>query len=133
MTYEGDNILDNPLTFRGSGSGTFNIVLRSGAVRLTGVVTDSKSQPVPGIEVVLIPAQRARTDLFRTALTDQNGRFTMAYAPPGEYKLFSWEGIDSNSFYDPEVLKQYEQQGKSVVITEGSTSPNVEVKLIPAQ
>jgi hypothetical protein len=81
---------------------------------------------------VLIPAQRTRTDLFRTAITDQSGRFTMPNVPPGEYKVFSWEAIDNASYFDPDVLKQHEQQGKAIRVTENSPL-DVEVKLIPAQ
>jgi hypothetical protein len=47
---------------------------------------------------------------------------------------FSVEGqtIDNGAQYDPEFLKQYEQQGKSLSIAEGSSN-NVDVKLIPAR
>jgi 5-hydroxyisourate hydrolase-like protein (transthyretin family) len=132
ITYGGDDILNNTLKFSGSGSGTFDIVLRSGAVQITGTVTDARTQPVAGNQVVLIPAQRTRTDLFRTAITDQSGRFTMPNVPPGEYKVFSWEAIDNASYFDPDVLKQHEQQGKAIRVTENSPL-DVEVKLIPAQ
>jgi hypothetical protein len=132
ITYGGDDILSKPLKFSGSGSGTFEVVLRSGAVQITGTVTDARSQPVTGIQVWLVPAQRTRTDLLRPAvLTDQSGRFTMSNVPPGEYKLFSWEAIDNQGVFDPDVLKQYEQQGKAIQVTENS-NPNVDVKLIPA-
>jgi hypothetical protein len=131
ITYGGDDILSKPLKFSGSGSGTFDVVLRSGAVQVTGTVTDARSQPVTGIQVLLVPAQRTRTDLFRPGLTDQNGRFSLANVPPGEYKVFSWEAIDNGAQFDPDFLKQYEQQGKAVQVTEGS-SPNVDVKVIPA-
>jgi 5-hydroxyisourate hydrolase-like protein (transthyretin family) len=131
ITYGGEDILNKPLKFSGSGSGTFDVVLRTGAVQITGTVTDAKSQAVAGVMVVLIPAQRNRTDLFRPSLTDQNGRFTVANVPPGEYKLFSWEALDANTYFDPEVLKQFEQQGKSIQVTE-SSNQSVDVKLIPA-
>jgi protocatechuate 3,4-dioxygenase beta subunit len=131
ITYGGDDVLNKTLRFSGSGSGTFDVVLRSGAVQITGTVTDARNQPVAGNQVFLIPAQRTRTDLFRPAITDQSGRFTFTNTPPGEYRLFSWEAIDNQSFYDPEVLKQYEQQGKAIQVTENSAL-NVEVKLIPA-
>ncbi len=132
ITYGGDDILNKPLKFSGSGSGAFDVVLRSGAVPITGTVTDARSQTVSGIQVVLVPAQRTRTDLFRTSITDEGGRFTMPNIPPGDYKLFSWEAIDNGTYFDPDVLKQYEQQGKAVQVTENS-NPNVDVKLIPAQ
>lgn len=132
ITYDGGDILNKPLSFSSSGAGKFDVVLSPGAVRATGTVTDAMSQPVAGIQVVLIPAQRTRTDLYRTAITDQGGRFTMPNIPPGEYKAFSWEAIDNSAYFDPEVLRRSEAQGKSVQIVVGS-SPTVDLKVIPVQ
>jgi hypothetical protein len=81
---------------------------------------------------VLFPNQRSRVDLYRPGTTDQNGRFSLANIPPGSYKVFSWEAGDTNAIYDPEFLKQYEQQGKTVLVTE-SSNQNVEVRMIPAE
>ena len=53
-------------------------------------------------------------DLVRTTISDQDGRVTMPNVPPGEYKLFSWESIDNGAFFDPEVLKRFEQQGRAI-------------------
>ena len=52
--------------------------------RLDGTVTDSRDQAFPGASVVLAPVARNRTDLFRTATTDQYGRFTVANLAPGD-------------------------------------------------
>lgn len=130
IQYGGEDILSKPLKFSGSGTGTFEVTFRSGAAQVSGVVTDAQSQPVRGIQVVLIPAQRDRGDLYRTTQTDQNGRFSITRLTPGEYKLFSWEAIDSGAHYDPEYLKQYEQQGRAIIIADGSNN-HVDVRLIP--
>ena len=53
-------------------------------------------------------------DLVRTTISDQDGRVTMPNVPPGEYELFSWESIDNGAFFDPEVLKRFEQQGRAI-------------------
>ncbi len=130
IQYGGDDILNKPFKFSGSGSGTFEVTLSPGAGQVAGTVTDSKSQPVPGIQVVLIPGQRNRTDLYRSSATDQNGHFSLTGIAPGDYKLFSWESIDNGAQFDPDFLSQYEQQGKTVRVAESSPQ-NVEVKLIP--
>src|SRR4029453_241411 len=36
--------------------------------------------------------------------------------PPGSYKLFAWEGIELFSWFDPEVLAQYETQRVSTTV-----------------
>jgi hypothetical protein len=51
---------------------------------------------------------------------------------PGNYKLFAWESFESNAYFDPQVLRQYEDQGKPVRVTEGGKA-TVEAKMIPAK
>ncbi len=130
IQYGGDDILRNPFTFSGS-SGTFEVVVRQGAAQINGTVTDAGSQPATGLPVYLVPALRNRADLFRRSVSDQNGHFTFANLPPGEYKVFSWEAIENGSPFDPDFMKQYEQQGKIVQVRE-SSSQNVDVRVIPA-
>ena len=38
--------------------------------------------------------------------------------PPGDYKLFNWESIDNAASFDPDGLKEYEQQAIAVQVTE---------------
>jgi protocatechuate 3,4-dioxygenase beta subunit len=132
VTYGGEDILNKPFKFSGSGSEKLEVTLHAGAPQLGGTVTDAKSQPVAGIPVYLVPGNRSRTDLFRSTLTDQSGRFTLANLSPGEYKVFSWEAADNNAHFDPDFVKQYEQEGKTVQVAE-SSNPAIDVKLIPAQ
>jgi hypothetical protein len=94
---------------------------------LTPLLLAASLQPV-----VLIPAHREKVDLFRTTHTDQNGKYTMTDLAPGEYKVFSWEAVDTNAYMDPEFLQPYEHLGKAISVTDSSSS-SVGVKLIPAQ
>ena len=50
---------------------------------------------------------------------------------PGDYKLFAWEDIEQFSYFDPEVLKQFEDKGRPIHIVE-SAKEMVELRLIPA-
>jgi 5-hydroxyisourate hydrolase-like protein (transthyretin family) len=129
IQFRGVDLAGTPFKF--SASGTLEIVLRPGAAQVNGVVIDARTQPVAGVQAVLIPAQRSRTDLYKMAVTDQNGRFTITEITPGEYKLFSWEAIEQNGFFDPDFVKRYEGQGRSVRIVE-SSSESIEAKVIPA-
>ena len=131
IQYGGDDILAKPFRFSGSGAGTFEVTLRRGAAQVSGNVTDGRLQPAAGLQVALIPAQRNRTDLFRTAITDQTGHFSLTGLTPGEYKLFSWEAIDNGAFYDADFLQQYEPLGKAIQVAE-SSNQTADVKLIPA-
>ena len=85
-----------------------------------------------GVSVVLVPERsRDRLDLYQTVTSGQDGRFSMRGITPGEYRLFAWEEIEPFSYFDPEVLKQYETRGVLVRIGESSRE-TAEVRIIPA-
>jgi len=130
---EQSDVLNQPWVIGTGVRGNLEIVLSSAAGQIEGTVVDAHSQPVSSIQAVLIPDQdRSRTELLKTAVTDKNGRFTLRGITPGNYKIFAWEGIESNSFFDPDVLSQYEQLGKAVRVAEGGKHTE-EVKIIPAK
>ena len=81
--------------------------------------------------MVLAPATRSRNDLFRTATTDQYGRFGIGNVAPGEYKIFAWEEIPQGAHLDPEYLGRFEDRGRSVRV-EKSGSDMIQVRVIPA-
>jgi hypothetical protein len=84
-------------------------------------VIDSRGQPAPGVQVVLIPDEnRFRTDLFRPVTSDAKGHFSIPAVTPGNYRLAAWEIIESYGFFDPELIKQAEQNGKPIRIAESS-------------
>jgi 5-hydroxyisourate hydrolase-like protein (transthyretin family) len=110
---------------------SLEVVLGSNAGNIEGKVVDSRSQPAAGIQAVLVPDEsRFRNELFINAVTDQEGRFALRGVAPGTYRLFAWEYVEANSFFDPEVLRRYEQQGVPVRVREGETAV-LEVKIIP--
>jgi hypothetical protein len=132
IRYYGEDILTKPLRFTSSNSGTFEIVFRSGAAQIAGTVRNEAAQLEPGIQVALIPNDRARATDYRLAMTEQNGQFRMTGVSPGEYKLFSWEIFDDASALNPSYLGRYEHLGLVIRVTE-SSNQSVEVKAIPAR
>jgi 5-hydroxyisourate hydrolase-like protein (transthyretin family) len=132
VKYGGDEILGKPFKVSGNGSETLEVTLRASTATASGTVSDSKTLPVSGVNVVFAPADRNRVDLFRTAPTDQNGRYSISNLAPGEYTAFSWESIENYAYFDPEFLRQYEQLGKAIVVSD-TTNPRVDLKLIPVQ
>ena len=80
---------------------------------------------------MLVPdAHRDRFELFRAITTGPDGRFTLRGVPPGDYKVFAWESIDSNGYFDPELLKRDEAKGQRIKIQD-SDKLTVSVKMIP--
>jgi 5-hydroxyisourate hydrolase-like protein (transthyretin family) len=128
---EQTDVLNDLWVITGPVRGTLNIVVSSGAGQIDGSVIDSRLQGVPALQTILIPDQnRDRIDLIKTAVTDQSGKFTLRGVAPGNYKIFAWEAIEPNAYFDPQILRQYEDQGKPVLVTEGGKIL-ADVKMIP--
>ncbi len=52
--------------------------------------------------------------------------------PPGNYKLFAWESIESDEYLDGDFLRPYEDRGKPVHIEDGHQQ-SVQLELISAE
>ena len=128
------DVLNQPWVIGNAIRGNLEVVLSSAAGQIEGTVIDARSQPVGSLQTVLIPDQdRGRPELVKTVVTDQNGRFNFRGVSPGNYKIFAWEGLEANAFYDPEVMRQYDPQGKAVRVAEGAKITATEVRMIPAK
>ncbi len=103
------------------------------AVRSKEPLLNDKQKPVPGTQAVLIPARGLnRIDLYKTAVADDSGHFTIRGITPGDYKIYAWEALEQFAYFDSELLRRFEQKGKFMQITEGSKEI-VEVKIIPLE
>ena len=101
------DVLSQPLRFSGVASSTLEIVLSSKAGQLEGVAVDARSSVASGARLVLVPdRQRNRTDLYRSILSDSNGRFLFRNVPPGDYRIFGWEALESYAYFDSDLLRR---------------------------
>ncbi len=105
---------------QGSGS-TLRLLISMNGGRVEGAVRNKDGKAVPGATVALVPEpdRRDREDLYRSATTDQYGRFTLRGIAPGEYKLFAFEDIEPGAYQDPAFLEPYEDQGEKVELDAG--------------
>lgn len=113
---------------------SLNIVIGTNPGVLEGRVLNDQKQVVPGAAVMLFaesPAARiTRTDMFRVSSTDMAGRFQVKGLPPGDYKVFAWEGLDKDVWLDPDFV-QNESRGQVVHVDEGKNQ-SVDVPVITA-
>jgi protocatechuate 3,4-dioxygenase beta subunit len=130
--FDQNDILASGFTVTDRSPGTLQVVVSANSGQISGNVVDKDTKPVRGIPTVLIPDRnRDRRELFKFAQTDQNGHFIMNGISPGDYKLFAWEDIEPFSYFDTDVLKQFEDNGKPVHVVE-TTKESYDIKLIPA-
>src|SRR5206468_12757014 len=81
------DVLHQPLVVSNTPPGTLEITFSSKAAQVDGNVLNEQSQPIAGIQAVLIPDRfRDRSGVYKTAVTDPNGHFVFRSVAPGEYK-----------------------------------------------
>jgi hypothetical protein len=114
--------LESGLDTSQGAAGTLEITISSNGGQIEGSAADSKEKPASGAVVALVPdaPRRERLMLFKMAMSDTTGHFSITGVAPGEYKLFAWDQIEEGAYQDPEFLKPYENQGEAVTMREGS-------------
>jgi beta-lactamase regulating signal transducer with metallopeptidase domain len=121
--------------FEAAGAGPYrlDLVVSGDGAQLDGIVLDSKDKPAREARVMLIPvdpALRATPRLYMGTSTAQKGQFTLKAIPPGKYRIYAWEGIESGAWFDPDFMARYETQGESVSL-EGKDRKTLTLKLLP--
>jgi Carboxypeptidase regulatory-like domain len=84
--------------------------------RIVGTVVDLGNKPFVGAQVTLIPESNrgSRFDLYRTAISREDGSFLIRGIVPGDYKVFAWANPESNAYLNVEYMRYYENFGTPV-------------------
>jgi hypothetical protein len=128
-------VLETGLDLTHGLPGPVTLVFGTDAGQVDGIVLNAKQQPAQVGTVVLIPKdekQRQRRQLYKTATTDQYGRYTIKNVDPGEYKIYAWEDVEYGAYMDPDFVKPVEDRGQSVSVRP-SGKESAQLKLIPAE
>ncbi len=124
------------LEISGTPPEPLDILVSPNAGQVTGAVQNPNTQqPAHGVNVVLIPQEKERreqSNFYRSSLTDSSGAFTFRNLPPGDYRVFAWEDVETGAWFDPDFMKPLESKGAPVTIREGSRE-SVAVTLIAAE
>ncbi|MCU1335499.1 MAG: hypothetical protein JWO19_1080 [Bryobacterales bacterium] len=112
------------------GGGLVDIVLAPTAGDVTGVVQNARGEPATAVQVTAVPASGSlRRDMNKLVTTDANGNFTLHGLPPGDYKIFAWEEVETNAWMDRDFRQPFESQSASAKVQE-STTPTITLRLI---
>ena len=119
-----DDVMDRMLTVSGTSAGReLDVRLSSKTGTLDAVAMDRESRPAGGVLVIVVPdlARRGRSQLYKTATTDDRGRAHLDGLAPGEYRVFATADIEASAWQDPDVLRLYEGRGELVTVRPGAT------------
>jgi protocatechuate 3,4-dioxygenase beta subunit len=127
------DVTDSLLQVTGGGTVPLDVLISPAGATIQGVVKDANDHPVSAAMVVTVPQGKHsdRFDLYQTAATDQQGTFKIRGAAPGTYKVFAWEDVDNEAWFDPDFMKNYESQGTSVSVNEWDRS-TLSLRVIPS-
>jgi hypothetical protein len=127
------DVLNSRLRLDRQPESAIEITMAADPGSLSGRVLDSRQRPSAGTIVVLMPEVERRvqrTDLYKTTTTDETGQFLMEGVPPGDYRVFTWENVAEFAWRDPAFMRDFEERGRAVRITEGSRQ-TVELTSLP--
>jgi hypothetical protein len=132
--FAGIDVMSEGIRLDRQPGGQLEILLSTNTGIADGMVQNEKQQPAVNVMVTFVPesTRRNRLDLYRTISTDAAGRFRIDGIPPGDYRVFAWEDIETGAWQDPDFIRAFEDRGRPVRITEGGAS-NLELRVIPAQ
>jgi hypothetical protein len=108
-----------------SGPMDVEIVLGTNGGQLSGVVATSSGKALSNVTVLLAPDDPAlmdRRDLYRSTVTDASARYRFGQLPPGDYRLFSWQDVEQDIWFNPSFMTSIQDLGKTVCVAEGGRS-----------
>ena len=125
------DVLESGLVVGKGQAPPLDLILSAATARVDGTVSESDALAV-GVSVVLVPEGKRRTQfaMYRTAISDKSGNFSLRGIPPGDYEIFAWDGIERREFMNPDFLRRFENQGKSLHLDDGSKE-NLQLEAIP--
>jgi hypothetical protein len=87
-----------------------------------------RDKPQQGIITVLVPQDRGRLDLYKTANSGAEGKVSFANVPPGDYKIFAWEEVKQGAWQDALYMEKFEEKGRLVHVEKaGASNENIAV------
>lgn len=122
--FGGEDVLNGPVRVDGELKGRqLEIVLGPNTATVDAMVVDGNQRPASGVLVIVVPdvARRNRSQAYRTATTDADGRAHIDGLAPGEYTLFASESVEAGAWQDPAVIRRHESRGTVVRVSEGAT------------
>jgi hypothetical protein len=111
-----------------SAGGPMEVVISAAAAQVDAVILDKDGKAVINAVVAIIPKDGSNPIV---QMGDENGILSVKGLKPGSYSLLAWEDVEQGAPYDPDFLKQFEKEAKSVKL-DSAGHEAVQLKAIPA-
>lgn len=128
-----EDVLTEDMTIGPDTAAPLNIVLSTRGASLQGKVVAGEDVPAAGATVVLAPVGRFEhvVSFYRTARTDETGRYEMKALTPGKYRLYALDDFDRDRIQDPGLLAPFASRGEPVELGDAGKVTR-DLRLIPA-
>ncbi len=127
------DVLASGLDLTNGAAAPLDIVISPKAASVTGTAQNPDSNnPTPGAMIVLVPQEKDRRDqpaFYRNLTADQHGAFSFTGVPPGEYRAYAWEDVETGAYMDPDFMKPFADKGEALTLRE-SDQKNLTLKVI---
>jgi protocatechuate 3,4-dioxygenase beta subunit len=131
---DGVDIYADGLTLAEGAKPSIEIVLAKEGGQVDGLVLDKDEKPAAGATVLLVaePKLRSRSDAFQATTADQHGRYHFDTVRAGSYKVFAWDDLEDQAWFDPDFLKDVEDKGEPVTLA-AKGHGGAQVHILPAR
>jgi hypothetical protein len=129
----GEDITDRPVEFApGQTTSGVQVTLTKKVSTLTGLVTDTRGNPVLDAAVVVFPSDEKlwtfQSRFIKAARPDQEGKYRITALPSADYLIVALQGLEDGQAGDPEFLASIRDAAARFDLAEGETKA-VDVKL----
>jgi hypothetical protein len=131
----GASVFDDGFNFNTrEAQSSIQIVVNATGEVVEGTVQGNNLKPAADATVVLVPAASHRRNpaLYKTATTDEAGRFVLRGVAPGQYTIFAWEYVLSGAWQNSDFIGKNQSRGRPVNVTPQDRTP-VQLDLIRAE
>jgi hypothetical protein len=120
----GRDVADLPFDV-GKGQNVAGLVVTfsDAQTEVTGFLTDGAGQPAPQLYVLVFPTDRAlwvaESRRIRSVRSGENGSYTIAGLPPGEYNLCALTELDTGLQFEAEHLQPFIPSAIRITLGDG--------------
>ena len=123
---QGSDVTDSGIEFRPNEDVSgIEVELTNQPTEVSGLVTNSRSEPVKDYTVVVFSRDRERwgymSRFFQSSRPDQDGRYKVKALPAGEYLAVALDYVEPGEATDPEFLDRVKERAVSFSLHDGET------------